>query len=334
MSSEKRLLRPYVGLDAFQDILDEFRLVVGGLKADALQPRLSLPATSFLHDPTVLLLAGSQDAAEEALRRATGAAEELEIPPSDVELVVLASTPYLRLVDIVHRCPLDDLEALPQKITMVGDDEGVRALRAPIGGCDIEAFFVLRRSQPAKPLRPRRKGTWLGRIRFTLRTEMGELGFTPRFLTAAIREEHGLPDDAIRFVDVNVDALMEGDIHEAVELYVDEELLTQLNQSTNTPGARAFQRQLFLDAIGAMVRAARMTPFADVELVELEGTVLGRLVDAAARGPAGESDAQRVARREHALVLLKEEPEVFISRLEAAARPRDDLRTVIAGGEE
>jgi len=77
-----------------------------------------------------------------------------------------------------------------------------------------------------------------------------------------------------------------------------------------------------------------MAPFADVQLVDLEDTVLGRLVDAAARGPAGESETQRLARREHALVLLKEEPEVFISRLEAAARPRDDLRTVIAGGDE
>src|SRR5690606_15842814 len=149
--------------------------------------------------------------------------------------------------------------------------------------------FCLADEQPPRPLRPRRRGTWLGRVRFKLSTQLGELGFTPRRLTSEKRAELDLPDTTIRYVEVDPTALLDEELDDAIDLYVDETILAYLGQAPDSASARSFQRQLFVDVVSAVVRAApKVEGFDTLELAQMEESILFRIVDAAALPASGE----------------------------------------------
>ena len=82
------------------------------------------------------------------------------------------------------------------------------------------------------------------------------------------------------------EALLGENIDDAVELFVDEDLLGHLNRAADSPASRAFQRQLFVDAMAAVARALPRVPgLSSLELADIDGTVLGRIVDAIAPQP-------------------------------------------------
>lgn len=331
MSSEKRLVRPYVGLERFQNILDKWYLRIAD---EILEPgdHRTVTSSSFLTDPAVLVCATDDDALEDVHKEAIGAVEAVDLSLADVELIVLASTPYLRMADIALRQSLADDEGIPRTLNLAEID-GLRAQSTPNGGCNIDVYFALAQDTPARPLHPWRRGTWFGHIRFSLGTDLGELGFTPRALTDLLRNDMELPANTIRHVVIDDDALRGEDLAGAVELYIDETLLAMLNQSPNTSAARSFQRQVFIDVVGAIVRATGRWPdLPDVQLTDIEDTVLGRIVWAAAGpGRRGESSGELTARRQQALDWLKRRPEHFVSLIESSCAPRDDWRHAIGG---
>jgi hypothetical protein len=331
MSSEKRVIRPYKGIYLFQAILDSWSLRIGTQESAGGQ-NLTVPAASFRADPVVIRTAVDAEAATKALDQLREAASALGIEPTQLEVVVIASNPYLRIVDVVHRRSLADDAALPETLTLKAAD-GIRALCTPAGGCDITAYFCLADELEPAPLRPHRRGTWLGKVQFALRTELGELGVTPRPLTPEARREHGLDQDAVRLVVVDEEALLSDQINDIVELYVDEALLGHLTMAADSAASRAFQRQLAVDVLATIVWATHRLPdIAQLTVAELEGTVVGRLVDAATgQRDKKESNELYQQRREHQLALLKEHPEVFIANLEARGKPRDDWKSLIGG---
>ena len=58
MGSEKRTVRPYIGVGAIGRSLDHVRLVVGGDKVEK-GGRVSIPASTYLVAPVTLRLSGS-----------------------------------------------------------------------------------------------------------------------------------------------------------------------------------------------------------------------------------------------------------------------------------
>lgn len=333
MSSEKRVIRPYTGLDSFQDALDKWLLRIG---QEQLVPgdQRTIPSSSFLADPVVLVCAEDDDDLATTVESVRSAAHAMDLGADDVELVVIVSTSYLRFADVALRTSLGADRPIPQELRLSQVEPRPCALSTPQGGLVVDAYLVLAKEQQPKSLRPSRRGTWLGHVRFELRTELGEIGFTPQPLTAEVRSEHQLPDDAIRYVALDADALR-GDDLAAVELYLDVPVLAQLNQAPHSPAARFFQRQLFIDVVAAIVRTARQEDdLMEMTLDELDGTVLGRIIHAAAgKGRPGESKDEQKARQLQALQQLRTEPEKFVAHLEAAAAPRADLEAAISGGE-
>lgn len=331
MTSEKRVVRPYKGVDVFQEVLASAHVRIGGRSVGPGE-RLTMSSSSFLHDPVIVALGEDEDDVEKKRRVVVEAAETMGIDPGHLELLVIASTPYLKLLDVVHQERLDRVDAIPRDLKLIRDD--VQALRTPSGGCDLEVAFVLSEDQPPEPLRPRRRGTWLGRVRFKLRTDLGERGFTPRRLTPEKRAALRLPDGTVRYIEVDADALLLADIDDAVELYVDETVLAFLDQARDSVGARLFQRQLFIDVVSAIVRAAqRIDGFEGLELAEIENSALLRIVEMAALLDVCDTEVQRNVRLEEALKLLKNQSELFVARVEAAASVRDDLVATIRGME-
>lgn len=327
MSSERRTVRPYVGLGRFQHLLDGFVLRLG---AETVSPNQSalVRASDLVAIPLVV---SSNTGCGEVMGQARAAAQDLNLEPSDIDFLITMSTPYLRLLDLAHRATLDEADAICDDMSFMSAQ--ARALATPTGGCDVDLYFVLNAHRPSEPLRPSRKGTWLARTRFHLRTELGELGFIPQPLTDEIRAEKGLAKDTIRYVEIEPELLLDEDLPASVTLFLDEHLLAILNGTPNTSAARSLQRQLFLDVIGAVLRDA---PGKDgLELADLDGSVLGRIIDAAAgAGTRGEDGDAGTARREAALADFKTRPSRFMARMEAKVEPRDDLKASLLGGEQ
>lgn len=320
MSSETRIVRPYVGGDEFQRLLDSCLLRCadqmvegGGEVAVGLDDYLNFPFSLVLEDL-------DWDMASQG-------AKALEIDRSSIDLLVLMIAPRLRFVDTIFRRDLAKIDELPTQISLI--EEGrPRALRAPHGGADLRVYFCLNETLDPRPVQPWRRGTWLGQQHFRIRSELAGAGFVPIRMTAEDREHLGLPRDVVRFV-----TLDDGDpfdtepASDMVKLYVDGELLDRLSVAATTAAGRQIQRQLFLDAAAAISFAAQKrlredSGLGDQHVDDFRGSLVHKLTELIA-GKGGDSAAQD--RRQTEFMRLRDEPTVFIAQIEAKTGIKKDM---------
>ena len=155
MSSETRIVRPYLGGAEFQAILDLCQLQ-GADKTVEGGGEIVVGLDDYLNYPFSLQM-------DVDWGTATKGAEALGISPSDIDFLVLMVAPRLRFVDTVFRCDLESIDEIPTELRFTGNVRP-RALRAPHGGADLRIYFCLNKSLEPRPVRPWRHGTWLGRI--------------------------------------------------------------------------------------------------------------------------------------------------------------------------
>jgi hypothetical protein len=277
MSSEHRVVRPYLGVEEVQSVLEQVRLEFG---ERCLEPgqRITASTLQYLTDPLTLVFAPSEDLFDEFLFELTQPITEMGLATDQVELVVVLASPRLKIAHVAWRATLKELKAGGSRVHLASAADRSPALRSPFGGCQASLFAVLTENLEAEPLRPTRRGTWLARCTFKVATDLGEIGFTPLELTDDVRKEHGLGPQTVRFVDVD-DPLLPGGADDALSMYVDSDILARLAANTYTAGSRYFQRQLFLDAMTAAIhRSSQALQQEDMTYAEGEDSLLGRLV--------------------------------------------------------
>lgn len=320
MSSEVRLVRPFVGADRFQQLLSQCSLRSVDREIDG-GGDVSVSLDEYLNHPFALDLDGAD------WSQAKQGAAELELELADIDLLVLAAAPRLRFVDTVFRASLDELGNIPQQIE-VGGIERPRSLRAPHGGTDLRVYLCLNRSLPKRELLPWRRGTWLASLEFRIRSDLSGSGFVPIRMTDDDRHQLGIPADTTRFA-----TLDDGDPFDVdppsdiVKLYVDGELLDRLAVAANTPVGKHVQRQLFVDATSAIVFAAHrrladepslrsqhVDDFTGSLVHKLTEVIAGKARDAATR------DARQVEFRR-----LCDQPTAFVAQVEAKTGMRRDI---------
>jgi len=288
MSSEQRVVRPYPKVDAVQKLLDAVVLGFGGARIAA-GGRLRVGVDSFLTDPLSVIMSADENGQSEFVTELLTAVDDAGLKPDQVELVLLLTTPRLRIAEVVWRQNLTELADVPPRVVVGGGDERPAALQAPFGGCRARFMALLAESVDPQPLRPVHRGTWLGRAEYTIDTQLGDSGFTLIPLTDEVRAEHRLHADTLRFVLADRVTDPEMDASDAMSVYIDEDVLARLASEPNSRGARSFQQQLFLDAMttviysGSLEMAAGESP---ESFMEGRDSLLGRLVS-------------RVATREH-----------------------------------
>lgn len=320
MSSDSRIVRPYVGGSEFQRMLNSCTLRSADQTVEA-GGEVAVGLDDYLNFPFALML----EAVDWAL--APQGAEALEIDLAHIDLLVLVLAPRLRFVDPIFRRSLDSLDSLPAHVLLTGDEQP-RALRAPHGGADLRVSFCLNRTLDARPVRPWRRGTWLGQQEFRIRSELTGAGFVPIRMTLEDREHLGLPRDTVRFA-----TLDDGDPFDRepgsdmVKLYVDGELLDRLAVAATTPAGKHIQRQFFLDVASAVAFAAQRRFREDPELGQhhvddFKGSLVHKLTELiAGKGldPVTQDRRQAEFRR------LRDDPTVFIAQIEARTGIRKDM---------
>jgi hypothetical protein len=327
MSSERRKFRPFDVPVALGNFLDAARLLVGGdeeIYVEASSRRVVSEAElrsgafslAVARDPTdfgVLL--------DQALATAAS-----EYPEETIGLVAVVSSPYLKLAEVVTRRPLDEIE----RVIPLTNGTPARPFRAIFHGCEVEASLVLMRDLEEAPLRAWRKGTWLCRARFELRTGLDGAGFNVLPLTDEIRTEHHLSKKTLRYVDLGLSPL-ELSPASAVNLYVDSDLLARLNREMSKSWAVAFSDQLAVDVLSAIALRALADPgIHEKEWTEVEDTLLGSLI-AMVDGNTGGDEAEIARRRQELLDDLRARPNRFLAHVEGALEMRDNVKRIVGG---
>jgi hypothetical protein len=166
-------------------------------------------------------------------------------------------------------------------------------------------------------MQPWRYGTWLARASFEVVTDLAFTGFTPQPLTAAIKAEKGLAPRTARYVTLgSVSPFEKGIAEDVVEVWCDADLLAKMSANSKALGSAALQRQLFVDAIAAIVNsaAAETSILASATWSDVENTLLGRAISVVT--PSGTTEAARLATCATYLEMVKKDPAVFISYAE------------------
>lgn len=330
MSTFMRTVRPFVGLDALQRLLDaDATLLVG---ADVVEPdgTLTLTLEGFLLRDVVLQLGATDERYEEIVDALEARCAELGYATDGVELAVVASSPYLKISEVLARRRVAEMRGGDRRIALHGPPRP-RALQSPRSGCSIDVYLVLSQHVEPRPLRPYLKGTWLAHVSFTLSSELAPIGFTPRPLTPEIRQKYLLPDETVRFVTFeDEESPLDADSSEtALLMYLDADMLAKMAVGSSKPGSQLFQLELFLDAVRTIVdRAHADERLFGSTLDDLRNTLMGRLIEGVSKRP-GVSNEQRRIDMENALELLKIRPLSFLGRVEATIGYRKLLDEVL-----
>ena len=314
MSQETRTIRPFAGLGSVQDVFVGTVLEFGDLQclADS-SLSVELDPHEFLQRRVLLRWADPLRIGE-FKGQLVKACEDIEADPCDVSILVVATTPYLKKADVVFELPVSDVEAL-EPVVDLSDSDRPRALRAPHHGFRIDAYLVLTKDLPQRPLKPWRKGTWLARSFFRVTTEAGRSMFTPVPLDAETRKRLRLPAQTMSYVDLGDHDPLEpyDDQAEKPVLYVDADLLAELSASANSAAGVALQLQLaqgFMERV--IFETSRREELRSLSIEDVEGTLLGRILRVAA-GSKATSDV-----RQTILGLVRSEPSRVVAMIEHA----------------
>ena len=320
MSGESRLVRPYVGGQEFQQMLDACTLRCAG-QVVAGGGEVSVSLDEYLNYPFSILL----DDIDWSLVELGAAA--LDLAPADIDLLVLLAAPRLRFVDTIFQRDLGDVDALPNHVQL-SFPVRPRALRAPHGGADLRIYFCLNKALDQRLLRPWRKGTWLGQQEFRVRSDLSGSGFVPIRMTDDDREHLGIPKDTARFATLDDNDPFDPEpATDVVKLYVDGELLDRLAVGAATPVGKHIQRQLFVDATAAIVFAAHSRLAEDPALRnqhvdDFRGSLVHKLTEVVA-GKSMDSATQDLRQSEY--LRLCDAPTAFIAQIEAKTGMRNDM---------
>lgn len=321
MYKETRPVRPFSVPVEFYRALEGVRFHMGEQSCEPDSKIVVGPHEEWLQTkPELAWAAGESEFADFKKTLATGL-EESECDPATLGLVVTAYTKYLKITDILLSHSLDNLDTLPRTCEFDGIHRPA-ALQASTHGTVIVAYVVLLADLPPVALKPWRKGTWLARVGFRLETETAKEMFRPTPLDDDARQRLNLPKSTVRYFSIGEHNPLEPyDESEQPELYVDTELLTQIDHAASSPVSRALQTQLACDFIFGVVLACagRSDELEGATWETLQDSLLGRIIGLIAGSRA---DA---ARRNQLITDARTNPARLVALAEDALRVRKTL---------
>jgi len=317
MNAETRIIRPFVGLRDLEGCLEEVVLHFG---RDVIEANGSITVDLTPHD-FLLRRVWLEWSAEEKFRsfkkQLISAAEEAGIDPDSLALVVIGTSAFLRVAEVLLSHSLSELASLEPRVELSHLPKW-SSLKTPFSGFSIEVYLLLRKHLPKRPLKPHRKGTWLARSRYRVDTTYvpALLALTP--LDDEVRSEYQLLPKTLKFIDFGDHNVTEpANEQDPPTVYLDEKLLSQLSARRSSPVGRIIQAQLAHEFISGVIwHAVHQADVAEMTMDDLRGSLFGNVVRQIAGSGASEqsldsmirwivSEPHRaIARAEHSMGLL------------------------------
>lgn len=290
--------------------------------------RATLDPDTYLHSTVRLHLGGRSGISRDDLAEVCTGLEEIGVNPDYAEFAVNLYSGFLKISEYVIRHPVSQLLELSGVVDIAVPGSRPEALRTPYSGCRVEASVLLGVTGERRLGQPWRKGTWLARSRYFVSCDLEYAGFTPRPMDTAQKETLGLPSNATRYVTLptGLDPVREDASPDVLEMWVDSDLLAAISAQPKSGISMALQRQLFVDAFAAITHVALSdSGLRDVQWVEIESTLLGRLI----RGLAGRdkrgSEGNSALRSQHLLNVLRSDHAKFMAIVEDHAGVTNSL---------
>lgn len=312
MATLVRVVRPYVGLEPFERLVDLLVLRAGGEPA-LTGGRIVLEPDAYRTVPMALEVASDERILAKELEGLRDACDELGVELRDLELVVTASSRYLRRVDLLTRVTLDSLSP---SISLASGERPL-TLRTARTGARVEVFVCLARTIDQRPLRPWRRGTWLARASFSIVGADGGGLFRLRPLDEHDRLRLGLPKGCARFVELTGSATQPGSDESTVTVWLDPGLLGRLSLQPDTPAARAFQIETFLDVVRAVLARARDEGLRHATIEALQHSLFLDVLESLAQTRRGQPLSDRRRAVGELLDAARDRPSVFMALVEA-----------------
>ena len=301
MSSESRVLRPFSIDNRLEEVLNNAAFSYGGLQCPP-GGRVLVEDRSFgLRSPVLEWV--PEPSFEDFKRDLALGATATGLDKSLLCLAVTARSGYLKHCELVYCRRLDDLEGL-DRVVRLGDRPGGsrrEVFRAARHGAMIDAYVALHRGVEPAPLRPSRVGAWLAHASFRIQCEIDSELFRPMPLDDKNRTRLDLCSGTSRFLELEGTSLAEPLASaEVPTLWVDEQLLGELDRMSASAVARHLQAQLALDVIGGVIfefarvasgAEAMADEYRDATYDVVKDSLIGRMVRFVA-GP-GATDSQR-----------------------------------------
>lgn len=270
-------------------------MLVFGEKRVPADARLQWNDAETYHDQAVSLEWRADDDPHAFLSGLREGCVESGLPPDGLALVVTATSRYLGFVDILFNRPLDELDELDPALDLRSEKPDAAAWETGVRGCRVEAYLLLSRTLRERPLRPWRKGVWLSKASFTVATDYTESLFRPRKLDAIQRKRFGLSQQVLRYVRLPESVWKEYDPEEPPEVYVDEEVLTQIAAQPKTLPSRLAQAELAYVFLRSVLTDAHVNreEWKELEWGEIANSLLGKVLRAVAGKSASAAECTR-----------------------------------------
>lgn len=332
MSSEARTIRPFTGLELFDQALSKLRLHFGKDICNSDESIHSdLQAHEFQLRPVQIEWAEDSSKFHSFKNELIKGVNQLEIDSSVVSLVVVAETAYLKEVDILINHQLSKIESLDRVVHLASSDNRPDPFRAWRHGFRVKTLILLNQDIQPQPLRPWRLGTWLAQAKFRVKTtDSSRRLYRPLPLDDEAREKLNLQANTAQFVNLGDHDPLEPyeEQAEEPEFYIDADLLSELNASSAaSASSKAIQLSLALHFITSVVyRASQLLSTSKLPLIEdLSGSLTARIIQLCV-GSAQNKEAMQSMLRD-----LKRRPERVVAMAEDRLKNRSALIKNVKG---
>lgn len=237
--SESRVLRPFINLSGLENIFKGVQLRVG----DDFYPSgpVVIPQSNYQQQSYSLKM----NFKIEDLRREV---ETTGVPFVDTALVLVSRGRTLRTVNIqfIHHLRNSKLE---DEIEFELSGENRELLFRDRRGFISTFALVLSRTLNEEPLKPFLTGTWLARTKFIVGPQIDLTSIAPQELTKEIREKEKLGERTLFYVKFNETLMDETNIFDAMQIYLDENVLKMLQNDPFSEISHAYQAQFAVEVI-------------------------------------------------------------------------------------
>ena len=309
-SAERRALRPYENLGAIQEAFDQITLSIGNQEPYAHGSTVRLSGSSFVNEHIYIDLAADADGFAQLTATLLDTATDLEISPDQIDLLIVTSGVFTRRADVICSFPLSEIKEQDHKQRVVAPAHTRWPSTLNAGkGFFIDVYCALGQDIKRRPLRPSRKGTWLAHAGFKISTDQDTTSFETLALTDNVKEKYGLVGhNIVKYAHVDADPTEPGSLESDIILYVDQTTLNLLDANSNSEGASLWQRQLFLDIVGALVtRSSVELNRGTKTLADIENSILSRIINGLADNKED---------RESYLQMITDFPSQFVAHIE------------------
>jgi hypothetical protein len=233
------IARPYEGVDSLSDALSLSEIELDGFKSGI--GRVALEGEVLpIQDGKVVIYFDSANI-QESIR-------ELGIEPGSVRVACVGYGAVIAEKVSLLDAPIDSIESALE-VPLVG----APLIFGCMAGFDVRVFLYMAQNNSSDTFAPKRAGTWLSHVEFSVRPLSALTRFSPSPMSEEDRKIFGLPKGCLTYVRVGDDLLEAESLEEEVEVYVDADVLNLLQERLNEPVSAQIQLDLATTTLTAVI---------------------------------------------------------------------------------